>query len=86
MSKDIQGVIVLNMVQTGVSITDDVLDILTEYSEKYGLKVMDSKIFFRIAFKESFGEGLSVTEKPGEKFKKASDEITNLFNEVKNVR
>jgi len=86
MSKDIQGVIVLNMVQTGVSITDDVLDILNEYSEKYGLKVMDSKIFFRIAFKESFGEGLSVTEKPGEKFKKASDEITNLFNEVKNVR
>lgn len=86
MSKNIQGVIVLNMVQSGVSITDDVIDILNEYSEKYDLKVMGSRIFFRIAFKESFGEGLSVTEKPGEKFKKASDEIINLFNEVKNVR
>lgn len=85
MVKKIQGVIVLNMVQSGVNITNDVLDILNEYSQQYKLKVLDSKISFRTAFKESFAEGLSVAEMKGEKYKKASEEMINFFNEVKHV-
>ncbi|HPM47253.1 MAG TPA: AAA family ATPase [bacterium] len=85
MIKNIKGLIVLNMVQPGVNITGDVIDILKEYSEKYQLKVLDSMISFRTAFKESFAEGLSVAEMKGEKFKKAAEETINFFNEVNHV-
>jgi len=81
-AKDIKAGILLNMVQPGVSITNDVLEILGEYAEKYSLFLFQSMIYFRIGFKEAFAEGCSVTEMKGEKFAKASAEILDFYREV----
>jgi len=83
--KNMKGAIVLNMIQPNVKITNDVYEALKEMSEKYGLSVLDTKLAFRVAYKESANEGLSVTEMIGEKFKKASDEVTSLFHEIKKL-
>ncbi len=81
-AKDIKAGILLNMVQPGVSITNDVLEILGEYADKYSLFLFMSMIYFRIGFKEAFAEGCSVTEMKGEKFVKAAAEINEFYKEV----
>jgi len=81
-AKEIKAGILLNMVQPGVSITTEVLEVLGEYAEKYSLFLFASMIYFRIGFKEAFAEGRAVTEMKGEKFAKASAEIQEFFREV----
>lgn len=73
---------VLNQVISGTKMSSEVIDIIDEFTEKYGYSLLESRLHSRMAFKESISEGASVCEMKGEKFFKASEEMQNLYKEV----
>jgi len=84
-TKNIKAGLLLNQVWTNkkIKITGEVENLLLELKEDYDLKIFKTKIYNRLAYQDAFSEGLAVNEMTGDKFKKASDEVSNLFVEVK---
>ncbi len=78
----IKAHLLLNMCQQGISLNLEIQEMLNEHAKQYDFSIMKSHLYFRVAYKESYAFGQSVVECQGEKFKKASEEMTSLFNEI----
>ena len=87
MSKDIKGGVLLNMLPTlgTQKVVSEVLEFLEEVVKKYELKILDSALFSRVAYKESALKGIGVSEFEGEKYEKAAVEIKTLFSEINKI-
>ncbi|MCK4762017.1 MAG: AAA family ATPase [Candidatus Aminicenantes bacterium] len=80
--EDLTSTLMLNMVISGTNLSDEVHQILNDFYDKYKYHLFKNHLFHRVGFKESISQGLSVVEIKGDKFKKASDEILTLYEEV----
>lgn len=80
--RPIKAAISLNQVIAGTSLSKEVQAVLDEYMKTFSLHLFETYLFSRVAYKESVSEGLSVCEMKGEKYQKAADEMTKLYQEV----
>ncbi len=80
--KEIEAGIVLNQLIQNTNISNEIIDLVEELSKKYNLKNYKTRVFSRVAYKESSIKGLSVVEIKESKYKKAKEEILSLYNEV----
>ena len=80
--KDIKAGIVLNQLVQNTNISKDIIYLVNEFSKKYNLKKYKTRVFMRVAYKESSSKGLSVVEVKEAKYKKAKEEILSLYKEV----
>lgn len=74
--------LVINMMQEGTVISKQVDEVIQDLVSNYKLHVFENKLHLRIGYKECISEGRSVVEMKGEKFKKASFEFLDFYNEV----
>ena len=86
-NKKMKGCVVLNMLPPlgNQKIVNEVLEFLEEVAKKYKMKILDSTLFFRVAYKECALRGIGVSEFEGEKYEKASNEIKSLYNEINKI-
>jgi chromosome partitioning protein len=82
MKDNLKAVVVLNQVINGTNVSKEVIEVMHEFVKKYQLNVCNTKLFSRVAYKESVSEGMAVTEIREEKYKKAADEIKEFYREV----
>jgi len=85
-TKDLKGVIVLNMVipNPKIKLTAEVDEALIEIAHDYDVKILKTKIFNRLAYQEALADGKSVIEysDSDEKYAKAKKEILSFAREV----
>ena len=86
-TKEIKGCVVLNMLSPNgkQKIAGEVLEVLNDLTSKHDLKILDSSLCFRVAYKESAANGIGVAEIESDKYEKAASEIKALFNEVNQI-
>ncbi len=77
MGGSVIGAVVINRVQRNRLITE-----IPEAVESYDIKLLASRLFDRLAYKDTFTEGLSVLEYKDEK---AKDEVQQLVNEIEEL-
>lgn len=77
MGGSVIGAVVINRVQRNRLITE-----IPEAVESYDIKLLGSRLFDRLAYKDTFTEGLSVLEYKDEK---AKDEVQQLVNEIEDL-
>ncbi len=82
LSQDIKVGIIFNLVQPNTIVTREALETMTEISQEFNIHVLETRLYNRVAFKESTDRGLAVCEIPGQKFRKAGDEMLALYKEV----
>ena len=80
--RNIKAGICLNQVILGTTLSQDVQTLIAEYISNFNLHYFKTSLGSRVAYKESVSEGLSVCEIKGEKFLRASDEMSELYKEV----
>lgn len=81
---DFKFSVVKNMMMSNPNfiLNKEVDGVLENYKNKYGFHIFDGSLCYRTAYKNSAEEGLSVAEMKGEKYKKATDEFNDFYNEV----
>ena len=82
LSQDIKVGIIFNLVQPNTIVTREALETMTEISQEFNIHVLETRLYNRVAFKESTDRGLAVFEISGQKFRKAGDEMLALYKEV----
>jgi chromosome partitioning protein len=82
---DIKAYAVLNQVLSNrqIKITDETLKSLNEIAPDSNIKILDSMLYSRIAYKKSIGVGKGVIEY--EPKGKAANEILDLYKEIKRL-
>jgi chromosome partitioning protein len=75
-------VMMLNQVISGTNLSKEVTEVFNEFVKRYMFPSLTNMLYNRIAYKESISEGLAVTEMKGEKYKKAADEMSSVYNEI----
>jgi len=83
-NEDFKFAVIKNMMMPNPQflLNKEIDEVLETYRNRYGLHIFDSSLCYRVAYKNSAEEGLSVAEMKGEKYKKATDEFSNFYNEV----
>ncbi len=85
-TKDFKACVLLNMLPVlNQILTADIYKLLEDFSKDYDLKLLETSLSYRLSYKESAGQGLSVTECEGDKHAKAKEEITLLFDEINTI-
>jgi chromosome partitioning protein len=82
LGRDIKVGIVFNQVQPHTIVGREAMETMAEISKEFHIHVLKTRLYNRVAFKESAERGLAVFETAGEKFRKAGAEMVNLFEEV----
>lgn len=77
--EDILAAFAINRFRPNVKMHQAYLEILEEYTEEYGISVLDSKLHDRSAFGESNLQGIGVYEYSN---KSAKEEVIRLTNEI----
>ncbi len=78
--KDIKTYFLFNQVIQGTRITGEAMDALKEVVGENGIRLLDTMLYSRVAYKNSIGRGLGVVE--FEPNGKAAGEIQALYKEV----
>lgn len=80
--EDLKVYLLLNQILHRTNLSRDVMEIIDEFIGKYKFPLLETKLYSRIAYKESTSDGLSVVEIKGSKFEKAAGEMKNLYDEI----
>ena len=80
--KEVDTLVVLNQLILNTNIANDMFELVKELSKKHEFLLCATKLYSRIAYKESTLEGLAVTELEELKHKKAGAEVKELYDEI----
>ena len=85
---DIPAYVVFNQVIANTSVSKEAIAALDVLLSENDVKLLDTKLYNRVYYKESISDGRGVIEyttKEREKAEKAAEEIMSLYNEIKRV-
>jgi chromosome partitioning protein len=82
LTRNIRVGIIFNQVQPHTIVSREAMETLAEIARDFNIHLLNSRLYNRVAFKESAERGLAVFEMTGEKYLKAGEEMLNLYQEV----
>lgn len=85
---DIPAYVVLNQIIANTSVSKEAKVALDELVSANDVKLLDTRLYSRVFYKESISDGRGVieyTKKEEEKAEKAAEEINSLYEEIKRI-